>query len=137
MLKSPEDVLRNALMSDASITSLVGYRIYPHLAPATATLPFLNWRRTAITREQTFAGPMGVPRVSVEIAVFAETYLEARKIADAMRAVLDGYTGSFDNTIVRQTLLDSEDDNVVSLDGSEVPNAYAVTQNYDILWQEI
>ena len=82
------------------------------------------------------AGPMGVPTVTLEYAIFAETYLEARQIADAMRAVLDGFTGRFDNTFVRHASLDGEDDNVVSLDGSEVPNAYAVTQTYDILWQE-
>jgi hypothetical protein len=54
-----------------------------------------------------------------------------------VRAVLDGYAGSFDNTQVRQTSLESETDDIVSLDGSEVPNAYAVTQTYDVLWQEI
>jgi hypothetical protein len=135
-VKLPEMVLHNAITSDAEIVRHVGYRVYPHLAPAVDDLPFINWRRRSIAREQTMAGPMGVPTVTLEYAIFAETYLEARQIADAMRAVLDGFTGRFDNTFVRHTSLDGEDDNVVSLDGSEVPNAYAVTQTYDILWQE-
>jgi hypothetical protein len=135
-VKLPEMVLHNAITSDAEIVRHVGYRVYPHLAPAVDDLPFINWRRRSIAREQTMAGPMGVPTVTLEYAIFAETYLEARQIADAMRAVLDGFTGRFDNTFVRHASLDGEDDNVVSLDGSEVPNAYAVTQTYDILWQE-
>lgn len=135
-LKSPEMVLHNAIISDASVTSHVGHRVYPHLAPAVDSLPFISWRRLSIRREQTLSDPMGVPFVQIEYLAFAESYLEARQIADAMRAVLDGYSGSFDNTTVRQTSLDAEEDQVVSLDGSEVPNAYAVSQTYEILWQE-
>jgi hypothetical protein len=137
ILKSPESVLWNAVISDASVTSMIGYRIYPQLAPAVDALPFMTWRRTSITREQTLGLPMGVPRVSVDFIVFAETYVTARKVADAVRSVLDGYGGSFDNTQVRQCSLESESDDVVSLEGSEVPNAYAVTQTYDVWWQEI
>jgi hypothetical protein len=136
MFKSPESVLWNALISDADVTSIIGHQVYPHLAPATADMPFVTWRRTGNSREQTFGGPMGVPKVSVDFVMFAPSYLTARKLADAVRAVLDGYTGSFDNTTVRQVSLESETDDLVSLDGSEVPNAYAVTQSFDILWQE-
>lgn len=135
-LKSPEMVLHNAIISDAYVTSHVGHRVYPHLAPAVDSLPFISWRRISIRREQTLSDPMGVPFVQVEYIAFAESYLEARQIADAVRAVLDGYSGSFDNTTVRQTSLDAEEDQTVALDGSEVPNAYAVSQTYEILWQE-
>ena len=136
IFKSPEMVLHNAITSDASVTSHVGHRVYPHLAPAVDDMPFISWRRVSIRREQTLSNPMGVPFVQVEYLIFAESYLESRQIADAMRAVLDGFNGSFDNTTVRQTALESEEDQVVSLDGSEVPNAYAVSQTYEILWQE-
>lgn len=137
IFQSPETVLWNAAISDASITSLVGHRVYPQLAPAVDSLPYITWRRSNITREQAFTTPIGVPRVSVDFTVFSATYLEARKIANALRAVLDGFDGFFDNTTVRQTSLESESDDIVSLDGSEVPNAYAVTQTYDVMWQEI
>jgi hypothetical protein len=137
MLKTPEMVLHNAITSDASITSHVGYRVYPHLAPAVDDLPFISWRRVAIRREQTLAFPMGVPTVQLEYLIFAESYLESRQIADAMRAALDGFTGSFDNTQVRQTSLESESDEVVALDGAELPAVYSVAQTYDVWWQEI
>jgi hypothetical protein len=79
---------------------------------------------------------MGVPRVSVEISIYATTRLQSRKIADAVRAALDGFTGSFDNTQVRQTSLESESDEVVALDGAELPTVYSVAQTYDVWWQE-
>ena len=135
-LKSPEAVLRTALVGTAAVTSLVGTRIYPVLAPASAALPFVTWRRSGIEREQTLGGPMGLPRVSVEYSIYGTTYEEARQVADAMRRVLDGYGGTSDNTEVKQTSLEDESDDFVQLAGADLPPVYQVTQRYDCWWSE-
>lgn len=135
-LKSPEAVLRTALVGTSAVTSLVGTRIYPVLAPASAALPFVTWRRSGIQREQTLAGPMGLPRVTVEYSIYGTTYEEARQVADAMRVVLDGYGGTSDNTTVEQTSLEDESDDFVQLAGADLPPVYQVTQRYDCWWNE-
>ncbi len=135
-MKSPEAVLRAALVGSTSVTTLVGLRIYPVLAPASATLPFVTWRRTGIQREQTLGNPMGMPRVTVEFQAYGVTYDQTREVADALRRVLDGYGGQADNTVVDQVSLENESDDFVSLGGAEMPPAYQVTQSYDIRWQE-
>jgi len=135
-VKSPEAVLRTALVGATAVTSLVGTRIYPVLAPASASLPFVTWRRVGIQREQTLGNPMGVPRVTLEYNVYGTTYDQARSVADAMRKVLDGYGGTADNTVVDQVSLENESDDFVSLGGAEMPPAYQITQFYDIRWQE-
>jgi hypothetical protein len=133
---SPEAVLWNQLISDASVTAYVGHRIYPHVAKANDNFPFITWRRTSISREQTLGTPMGVPTVSVTYEIFASSYITARKIADAVRRSLDGFSGSYENTTVSLARLTGESDDAAILEGSEVPVAYSVTQDYDILWQE-
>lgn len=135
-LKSPEAVLRAALVGNAAVSSLLGTRIYPVLAPASAALPFVTWRRSGIDREQTLGGPMGMPRVSVEYSIYGVTYEEARQVADAMRRVLDGYGGTSDNTEVKQTSLEDESDDFVQLAGADLPPVYQVTQRYDCWWSE-
>jgi hypothetical protein len=135
-LKSPEAVLRAALVADATMAGLVGTKIYPLAADTEATLPWVTWRRTAIRRQPTLAGPMGVPIVTIEFTVFAATYESARTVADRMRQVLDGYTGTADNTTVRQTSLEDESDDFATLNGAELPDAFAVRQQYEVLWQE-
>jgi hypothetical protein len=135
-LKSPEAVLRTALVGNAAVSSLLGTRIYPVLAPASAALPFVTWRRSGIDREQTLGGPMGMPRVSVEYSIYGVTYEEARQVADAMRRVLDGYGGTSDNTEVKQTSLEDESDDFVQLAGADLPPVYQVTQRYDCWWSE-
>jgi hypothetical protein len=134
--KSPEAVLRSALIADAGVNALIGSRIYPLLAPASTSLPFVVWRRSGINREQTLGPPMGVPRVSVEYTIFATTYYSARNVADAMRRALDGYGGILDNVEVKQSSLEDESDDLATLEGSETPDAYSVTQTYDVMWQE-
>ena len=135
-MKSPEAVLRTGLVSSTAVTSLVSSRIYPVLAPASASLPFVTWRRTGIQREQTLRNPMGMPRVTLEYQVYGVTYDQTREVADAMRVVLDGYGGQSENTVVDQVSLENESDDFVSLGGAEMPPAYQITQTYDIRWQE-
>ena len=135
-LKSPESVLRSALVANAGVSALLGTRIYPLAADTDATLPWVTWRRSAIRREQTLSGPMGVPTVVVEYDIVATTYEAARTLADAIRGVLDGYNGTADNTTVRQTSLEDESDQFATLNGAELPDLYIVRQTYEVLWQE-
>jgi hypothetical protein len=135
-MKSPETVLRSALVASANVSELVGSRIYPILAPQTAALPFIVWRRSGISREHTLAGPMGVSTVSVEMQLLAATYEQARELADRCRLVLDGYGATVNNTEVKHVSLEQESDDFVQLAGGDLPPVYQVTQTYNILWQE-
>jgi hypothetical protein len=135
--KSPEQVLRTALVNNSTVTGFIGNRIFPVVAQASTSLPFVLYRRTGIVRQQTLVGPMGVPRVTADFVVYATTYEQARQVADAMRAVLDGYAGIAHNTQVRLTALENEVDDFVTLAGADLPPVYSVTQSYDIAWQEI
>ena len=135
-MKSPEAVLRNALVTTSAVSTLVSSRVYPLLAPQTAPLPFITYRRAGIRRAQTLSGPMGVPQVTVEVDVYAATYEAARDVADRCRVVLDGYGGTFDNTEVKQVSLENEQDDFVQLAGADLPPVYSVKQTYDVWWQE-
>lgn len=79
---------------------------------------------------------MGMPRVTVEFSIYGATYENAREIADAMRAVLDGYGGVSGTTQVNQTSLENETDDFVTLAGADLPPVYQITQTYDVWWQE-
>lgn len=137
-LKSPEQLLANALLADPAVAAVLGQRVYPVIAPASAALPFATWRRTGVLREQTLSGPMGKGTVSLTLECYAETYGEARDIADKCRLVLDGFGTTVANYVsVRNVSLDTESDGVVQLAGGDLPPILMVSQQYSILWQEI
>lgn len=141
-MKSPEAVLRSALVGNTSVATLIGAKVFPVQAPVTdhtgaaVGLPFVTYRRTGIQRQQTLKNPLGMPRVTLDFSIYGATYDQAREVADAMRGVLDGYGGTADNTVVEQTSLENEVDDFVALAGAELPPAYQITQTYDIWWQE-
>ena len=137
-LKSPEQLLANSLVADPAVAAVVGQRVYPVVAPASASLPFVTWRRTGVQRSQTLSGPMGMGVVVLSVDVYADTYGEARDIADKCRAVLDGYGTAVENYVsVRNVSLDTESDGVVQLAGGDLPPILTVNQQYSVLWQEI
>jgi hypothetical protein len=135
-MKSPEAVMRNALVTTTVVSSIVSSRIFPLLAPQSAALPFITYRRSGIRRQQTLSGPMGVPQVSVDFDVYAATYEGARDLADKVRQRLDGYGGTFDNAEVKQVSLENEQDDFVQLAGAEMPPVYSVKLSFDCWWQE-
>lgn len=137
MLKSPEKAAARAIAADPAVAALLGERIWPVIAPQSASLPFATWRRTGVQRSQTLSGPMGMATVLLAVDVFSTTYEEARDIADRVRSVLDGWGGAVSEYVsVRNVSLDSESDGFVQLAGGDLPPVYQVTQSYSILWQE-
>lgn len=133
--KSPEQAVVDQLENDPAVAGILGSRIYPVIAPATAALPFATWRRQAVQREQTLGGPMQMPTVTLAVDLFDTTYSGVRQAADRVRAVLDGFRGAVGNsyTVSLVSLL-NESDGFVQLAGGDLPPVYSVTQTYTILW---
>ena len=133
--KYPEQTLADQLQNDPEMALLVGGRIYPVIAPASAGLPFVTWRRQSVQREMTLSGPSRMPSVTVSLDFFAETYQAVRELADRARAVLDGFRGEVGNyLVVRIVSLVNESDGFVQLAGGDLPPVYSVTQTYTVLW---
>ena len=135
--KSPEQVVRTALVADAAVFAVVGSRIYPVLAPSSAALPLITWRRSSVLRTMGLGGPAGVTTVTLSLEIYAETYQAVRELADLCRLALDGYGATVDNVIVSNVSLDNESDGFVQLQGGESAPFLSVSQTYSILWQEI
>lgn len=137
-MKAPERLIADALTAAPAIAELIGDRVYPVIAPASAAIPFVVWRRQAVQRESTLAGPAGVATVTLAVDMYATTYEGVRELADRCRLVLDGFGGELGNWIsVRNVSLLSESDGFVQLAGGDLPPVYSVTQTYTVLWQEI
>lgn len=136
MLKSPEQAVKHRIESSPALAQLVGFRVFPIIAPVSAQLPFILYQRSTIERSQTLSVPTGVPRVGMQIDTYAATYEEARQIADALRANLDGSSFSAYGVDVKHIALDTERDGFVQLDGSELPPVYQINQTFDVSWQE-
>lgn len=135
-MKFPEQLVVDQLRNSAWVANAVDDRIYPVVAPASASIPFAVWRRQSTQREMTLGGPLGMPSVGIVVDIYAMTYGEARDIGDRFREVLDGWHGQMGDYInVSLVALQAESDGFVQLAGGELPPVYSITQNWSILWQ--
>lgn len=136
--QTPEAVLGDTLAATPAVARLVGFRVYPLLAPEAAVLPFCTWRRVSIQRpDNTLSGPSSMATVQMALEIYAATYEAVRELADACRAALDGCPVHRNTAVeVRNVTLLGETDGIVTLAGGEAPPVYAVTQTFSIFWKE-
>lgn len=135
-MKSPEDLALSQLRADAAVAELLEDRIYPVIAPASASMPFMTWRRVTVSREQTLGEPLGMPTITLAVDLYAETYTAVRELGDRVREVLNGWRGGMGDYVhVSLASLLTESDGFAQLAGGEMPPVYNVTQTWTILWQ--
>ena len=139
MLISPERHVYLRLATTPSVAKIVGFQIYPIAVPRTgASLPFIVYKRSNISRESSLSGPMFMPTLSLQIAAWALSYDTVRTLADEVRLALDGHTGTLANATIEDMRLVSETDDFLdpTVAGAQLPPAYEVRQLYQIMWQE-
>ena len=87
---SIESDLYTTLSNDAGVSALVGTRIYPNLAPESATYPYITYQLISGVRLSTVTGVNDAKRKRIQHSCHAETYEEAKALADAVFAALEG-----------------------------------------------
>ena len=121
-----------SVLSGASPQTAAGDRIYPRL-PQDVTFPAILYSRLMTDRNQSIDGNVGVTEVMVSIDCIAESYSQAKAMADQVRTILHGYRGAWSTLVCRHTKLDNETDDYEQ-DGDRV--THWVTQVYRI-WTDM
>lgn len=116
--------LANAIYSRLSgysdLSDLVGARIYPQVAPASAASPYIVFQRISTPREHSSRGPAGLVRPRVQVDCYGATQVDADNVSDAVRHALDGFAGTVGGVrILHSTLVDEADEIAASIAGSE------------------
>ena len=93
--------VRDILVAASPVTALVGQRISPVIAAQDTALPHVVLTRVSLAPVNHIHGPPTLDQNRVQLDAFANTYAEARAVADACRDALEagGVTmeSEFDN----------------------------------------
>ena len=87
---SVESALYTTLSGAAGVTALASTRIYPNVAPESATLPNIVYSAISSERMHTLIGSSDMLRKTIQIDCNATTYAGAKSLADAVIAALQG-----------------------------------------------
>jgi len=102
--------IRSQLIGDTGVAAIVSSRIYPKCAPASATLPFIIYRRVSGGPLNTMGGPIATQNVHVETVCVAESEAEVISLTDAVRSALNGWTDTTGTPSVTSCMLTDEDE---------------------------
>lgn len=88
------------LADQATVTTLVSTRIYADRMPQKAVRPAIVYRVNGGERFYHTQGPSGLTRTTIALSFHGNTPEQARAVYDAVRLVVDGYSGTWGSTDV-------------------------------------
>ena len=103
-----ESDLYTYINDQATITSLVGTRIYPDTAPQKCDYPFMVYSKIDTTREMHLRGATGVCVARFQIDIYAPSRMICESIIEQVRLRFNGFQGNWDTTFIHQVRLESE-----------------------------
>ena len=136
-MKYPEQVICRALSATPAVARHLGFRLFPMIVPTSAPLPFGTYQRDGVERQQTIGLPPGVPKVDLTINLYAASYAVIRELADACRAKLDHLRITSQGVEITNVTIESESEDIVQLEGGDLPPAWQVTFRLSVQWNEV
>lgn len=131
LIEAPEAFLFGRLTSQTAVSSLVGSRVYPQLAPSGAALPLVIYARTGVERPQALSGNVGSPLITLQLTTHGTSYTSVKQIARAVRLAVDGWTGTTAGATIQRSTLVSEADGVDMPADDQMTPYYNVTQTFE------
>lgn len=114
-----DEALQDHCLSDATLRKLVGERVYPDFAPASAAVPYVLRSRISNPPHDHLAGEAAIGSPTYQFTVVASSNRERNEVAAALRACLSRYSGPMGTEDVEIGSPDESDDVETASDGSE------------------
>ena len=89
-----EQALSKELLAVDGVTDLIAQRLYYVKAPQNVTKPYVVFFKASGPREYSHDGASNLARPRFQFSCFATTYYVAKQIAEAIRAVIEAFSGT-------------------------------------------
>ena len=129
--EAPEAFLYQRLTSQTAVSSLIGQRVFPLIAPTGTPLPLVVFQRTGVERPQSLTGNVGNPVVTLQLTTYGTSYTSVKAIARAVRLAVDGWTGTTAGVTIQRTTLQTEADGVDMPADDQMLPYYNVSQTFE------
>jgi hypothetical protein len=127
-----EDALFTAVTGDATVTALIGVKMFPHAAPPGTTLPYIAYERISSVRPQAMQTEPGNVRARFEFRMVDSTPIKARALGKAVRDVLNRHQAPAGTPVIDDIFLDAE-----SAEGGEMDEKrFQVVHDYLVFYTE-
>ena len=114
-----DEALQDHCLSDATLRKLVGERVFPEFAPASAAIPYVLRSRISNPPHDHMGGEAAIGSPTYQFTVVASSNRERNEVAGALRACLSRYSGPMGTEDVEVSSPEEADDVETAVDGSE------------------
>ena len=94
------------LLANNAGVSAITTRIYPEVAPQDAAAPFIVYRITSVSPDDTHDGPATIDEVRLEVICVSDTYDQAADMGSVSRVALDRVYGTYNTVNVESIQFD-------------------------------
>lgn len=91
MIVDPGPALRALVLSDATVVSIAGQRMFPMKMPQGERRASLVFQEISAIGGHTLEGPAGLADMRMQITAWAETRDTAVELANALKEAIDGF----------------------------------------------
>jgi len=114
-----DEALQDHCLSDATLRKLVGDRVFPEFAPASAVVPYVLRSRISNPPHDHLGGEAAIGSPTFQFTVVASSNRERNEVGAALRACLSRYSGPMGTEDVEVSSPEEADDVETAVDGSE------------------
>ncbi len=123
--------IKTYLESRTDITTVVGNRIFPLIAPQDTTYPYIVFQKISTNQQHDLGGSAGFNRARMQFNCWSKTYLEAAEISEKIRLNMDGFGSAFMGDVFVQSCLNLDDDDELEEDSeTQELTSYGVRSDY-------
>lgn len=90
------------ITSDSTINNIINNKLYPIIIPENVENPVVVYERTG---NKDYNKDSSLPTATIELTILADSYAESLNIASAIDNLLDGYSGTVNDTLIRNCRL--------------------------------
>ena len=120
------------LLNTNSVTTYVGTRIYPGLAPQGAAFPYIEYHRIITDRVRHLGGLSSLASPRFQINCWSSGYDEAKSLGEAVENRPDNYTGTPSAINIRRIYLEDKGDELEPAVGNESKRLYGRRLDFTI-----
>lgn len=102
------EIIRALLLESADVGSRVN-KIFP-VATDEAVLPYIQYRRMALTAFPQKSGQPGADEIQLEVNCYTSRYSEGVELAEAVRSALDGVSAEYNGRLMRGCYLSGSEE---------------------------
>jgi len=121
---------RTKILADATVSSLMGDRLYAGLLPERVVLPAGFWITPTSQPQMAHSGVTGLTQSRVQVDLYAATSLAVTQLGKAVVTAVNGYKGTTGSTVFDSVINDNQFDGVEPL-----MNRYRYTVDF-IIWHK-